>query len=89
MPKTGTPRSFETMKRAFVLRGALQQAAREPLRQIFRRRDEAVHPPTSWAEPVRHPVFNVGIHPAIRVVPGRERDHRAQLRWTPHLVLPQ
>jgi hypothetical protein len=54
---------FETLKRAFVLTAEQQREAREPLRQIFRLRDEAVHPPASWAEPLPHPVFNVGIAP--------------------------
>jgi hypothetical protein len=50
---------FETLKRAFVLSGEQQSEAREPLRTIFRFRDEAVHPPATWRAPVLHPAFNL------------------------------
>jgi hypothetical protein len=56
-------RIFETLKRAFALTSEQQDAAREPLRVLFRLRDEAVHPPATWAEAVLHPVFNVGMEP--------------------------
>jgi hypothetical protein len=52
---------FESLKRAFQLSEAQRQALREPLRVIFRLRDEAVHPPAAWVEPVLHPIFNVGM----------------------------
>ena len=54
---------FETLKRAFVLTVEQQGAAREPLREIYRLRDDAVHPPASWAKPLPHPVFNIGLEP--------------------------
>lgn len=54
---------FETLKRAFSLSAAQQAVLREPLRVIFRLRDDAVHPPAAWVEPAWHPVFNVGMEP--------------------------
>ncbi len=54
---------FETLKRAFSLSQAQLIALREPLRIMFRLRREAVHPPATWAEPVLHPVFNLGMEP--------------------------
>lgn len=56
-------RIFETLRAAFALSTAQQSALREPLRMVFRLRDEAVHPPSSWVEPVRHPAFNLGMEP--------------------------
>jgi len=55
---------FETLKRAFSLSGAHQKVLREPLRMMFRLRDEAVHPPTEWVSPIRHPAFNLGMDPS-------------------------
>jgi hypothetical protein len=43
---------FETLKRAFDLSAAQQTALREPLRVLYRLRDQAVHPPASWKEPL-------------------------------------
>lgn len=54
---------FETLKTAFALTAAQQTALRKPLQMTFRLRDEAVHPPTSWVEPLLHPAFNVGMEP--------------------------
>lgn len=54
---------FETLKRAFALSAAQQAALREPLRMVFRLRDEAVHPPASWVAPALHPAFNLGMEP--------------------------
>jgi hypothetical protein len=54
---------FETLKQGFLLSTAQQKALREPLRVMFRLRDEAVHPPATWVEPARHPIFNLGMEP--------------------------
>ena len=54
---------FETLKRAFSLSSQQQVALREPLRQVFRLRDQAVHPPATWVVPALHPVFNLGMEP--------------------------
>jgi hypothetical protein len=54
---------FETLKRAFALSPVQQAALREPLRMVFRLRDEAVHPPATWVRPAHHPIFNLGIEP--------------------------
>lgn len=54
---------YETFKRAFALSHAQLTTVREPLRMIFRFRRDAVHPPATWAEPVLHPVFNLGMEP--------------------------
>ena len=54
---------FETFKRAFALSHARFTSLREPLRMSFRFRRDAVHPPATWAEPVLHPVFNLGMEP--------------------------
>lgn len=54
---------FETLKRAFSLSPQQRTALREQLRLIFRLRDQAVHPPASWARPILHPAFNLGMEP--------------------------
>jgi hypothetical protein len=54
---------FETFKRAFKLRSAQLATIREQLRIIFLFRREVVHPPATWAEPILHPVFNLGMEP--------------------------
>jgi hypothetical protein len=54
---------FETLKRAFRLSAAQQTALREPLRVLYRLRDEAVHPPASWKEPLAHPIYGLGMEP--------------------------
>lgn len=54
---------LETLRRAFALSAAQAKATRGPLRSIFQFRDLAVHSPAAWAEPVRHPAFNVGMEP--------------------------
>jgi hypothetical protein len=37
--------------------------ARKTLRMIFRYRDLSVHPRAAWAQPVLHPVHNLGMEP--------------------------
>ncbi len=69
---------FETFKRAFSLSHAQLQAGREPLRTIFRFRRFAVHPPATWAAPIRHPVFNLGMEPRF-VIFRAENAVNAQL----------
>ena len=54
---------FETFKRAFRLSHAQLTALRQPLRVLFRLRRDAVHPPATWAEPVLHPIFGLGMEP--------------------------
>jgi len=54
---------LETFKRAFSLSQAQLTALREPLRIMFSLRREAVHPPATWAEPVLHPAFDLGMEP--------------------------
>jgi hypothetical protein len=54
---------FETLKRAFALTGRQQASLRELLGALSRLRDQAVHPPASWARPVAHPVYGVGMEP--------------------------
>jgi hypothetical protein len=54
---------FETLKRAYLLSPERLKAYREPLRVIFRLRDDAVHPSATWGAPTRHPIFNVGMEP--------------------------
>jgi hypothetical protein len=72
-------RIFETLKRAFKLSGEQQRQLREHLRLLFRARDEAVHPPASWKEPVLHPAFNLGMHP-------RFVNYRAENAINAHLL---
>lgn len=67
---------FETLKRAFSLSGNQLSALDEHLRLIFRLRDEAVHPPAEWAEPILHPAFNLGMEP--RLVKYRQRTPYAR-----------
>lgn len=53
---------FETLKQAYKLgRGQQQSYIRATLQQVFQFRDHAVHPPASWAKPVAHPVFGLGM----------------------------
>jgi len=59
--KTRDGTIFETFKRAFLLSHAQLTALRRPLRVRFRLRHQAVHPPATWAEPVLHPAFNLGM----------------------------
>jgi hypothetical protein len=54
---------FETFKRAFALSHGQVSALQAPLRMIFELRDTAVHPPATWAQPVLHPAFNLGMEP--------------------------
>jgi cold shock CspA family protein len=54
---------FETLKRAYSLSPERLKALREPLRVIFRLRDDAVHPSATWVAPAQHPIFNVGMEP--------------------------
>jgi hypothetical protein len=54
---------YETFKRAFALSHAQLTTALEPLRMIFRFRREAVHPPATWAAPVLHETWNLGMEP--------------------------
>lgn len=54
---------LETLKRAFSLSHAQLTAFQQPLRVVFHLRREAVHPPATWAEPVLHPAFNLGMEP--------------------------
>ncbi len=61
--KTRDGTIFETFKRAFSLSHAQLTALRQPLRVLFRMRREAVHPPATWAQPVLHPAFNLGMEP--------------------------
>jgi len=56
---------FETLKRAFSLNPEQRTALREQLRLIFRLRDQAVHAPASWAQPILHPAFNLGMEPRL------------------------
>lgn len=56
---------FETLKRAFSMTQAQQEQARENLRLLFKLRDNAVHPPADWAEPIKHPAFNLGMEPRL------------------------
>jgi hypothetical protein len=56
---------FETLKRGFSLTTEQSTVLREQLRLIFRLRDDAVHPPATWAQPVLHPAFNVGMEPRL------------------------
>jgi hypothetical protein len=52
---------LETLKRAFSLSTERRNGLREPLRDLFRLRNQAVHPPAKWAQPIRHPAFNLGM----------------------------
>jgi hypothetical protein len=61
--KTRDGTIFETFKLAFSLTHTQLTALRQPLRVLFRLRREAVHPPATWAEPVLHPAFNLGMEP--------------------------
>ncbi len=54
---------FETLKNAFDLSNAQQAALREPLRLVYRLRDQAVHPPADWRKPIAHPVYGFGMEP--------------------------
>jgi hypothetical protein len=54
---------YETFKRAFALSNAQLTTALEPLRMIFRLRRNAVHPPATWAAPVLHETWNLGMEP--------------------------
>lgn len=69
---------FETPKHAFSLSAAQQAALREPLRVIFRRRDDAVYPPAAWVAPSLHPAFNLGMDPHF-INYGAENAVKAQL----------
>lgn len=52
-PKSNTA----TLLSAFVLTNDQARTARPMLRQVFRFRDWAVHPPAKFVEPVRHPAW--------------------------------
>jgi hypothetical protein len=54
---------YETLKRAFRISSSRQRALRDPLRVLYRLRDQAVHPPASWNEPVAHPIYGLGMEP--------------------------
>jgi len=54
---------FETLKRAFDLRTTDPNIIRNALVDIFRYRDQAVHPPARFIEPVPHPVFGLQMEP--------------------------
>jgi hypothetical protein len=51
----------ETFKRAFALTHANAAAMHQPMRDVFRFRRQAVHPPEEFEPPVAHPVFGVGM----------------------------
>jgi hypothetical protein len=53
----------ETFKRAFALTTTQVAAIQQPVRDVFRFRRQAVHPPEEFAQPVAHPTFGVGIEP--------------------------
>jgi hypothetical protein len=54
---------IETFKRAFDLTSAQVGAMQQPMRDVFRFRRQAVHPPEEFAEPIAHPTFGVGMEP--------------------------
>lgn len=54
---------YETFKRAFALSHAQVTSARKPLQMIFQFRRVAVHPPATWAAPVLHETWNLGMEP--------------------------
>lgn len=64
VPANSRPASIiETLKLAFSLSGTQQDALHEPIRTLFRLRDQAVHPPAAWVKPALHPAFNLGMEP--------------------------
>jgi hypothetical protein len=69
---------YETFKRSFGLSHAQLKAALDPLRMIFRFRREAVHPPATWAAPVLHETWNLGMEPRF-VIFRAENAINAQL----------
>ena len=74
-----------TLRSAFVLTNAQGQVAARLLRDVFRFRDWAVHPPASFAEPLAHPAYGIGMDrrfSIFRVENARSaRDGVHQLLW--------
>lgn len=56
-------RIHQVWNRAFRLPNSTAKAVRVPLQQIFRYRDQAVHPAVAFVAPTRHAVLPVDVHP--------------------------
>jgi hypothetical protein len=59
----GQAEVFETFKRAFRISGGQQVKLRDLLSVLDPLRNQAVHPPASWREPVAHPIYGLGMEP--------------------------
>lgn len=54
------------------------------LAQIFRFRDEAVHPPETFVTPSKHPIFGYGMDP--RLIRFRSENARESYRFAHQLI---
>jgi hypothetical protein len=56
-----TARVFEGIRRAFVMTNTQAGKCRRVIREIYKFRDWAVHPPASFSKPVKHDLLEVGV----------------------------
>jgi hypothetical protein len=61
--KSADGRVHQALVRAFVMSNTRSRAIRGDLQKIFRLRDRGVHPPSTWAEPSLHPIFQNAMNP--------------------------
>ncbi len=59
--RSADARIHQTLCRTFRFSNTQSKLFRTTLQQVFRFRDRAVHPPATFAEPVGHPYFRVGM----------------------------
>ena len=78
---------LETFKQAYALRGRQQGVARQAIYEVFKLRDQAVHPSASFTEPAPHPVYEYRWNRASSGFGSRTPTSSGASR-TIHLVLP-